>query len=100
MAKKLNKPVFVPSDYDDSLIRCETFGEYVRKTMLPDPTYVILPEETEDLITDMVNAGSIHIRDAIRIVSRNYRYDDDGKEYIEFPEPLRMKQLIHAYTAI
>lgn len=94
MKKKLSKPVFVHMACNAPPVCCETFGEYVCAMMYPEPTYVILQEATEELLTNLINSGKVIIYNVIRTVSGSYHYDDEGREYIEFPKPEKMRRLL------
>lgn len=57
--------------------------EYAKDMLEDGSAYVRMSKKDELEIARLVSGGIIRIEDVIHCFSRNYHYDDDGREYIE-----------------
>lgn len=81
-------------DDEDFSTECKNFVEYAKAMQLPDPTYVVMPMDTQNLVTTLVNDGKVDAFEALSTVAFNFQYDAQGREYIEFPKPEEMRTLL------
>ena len=84
-AMRFSQPVAVQTDWDER-INCRSFREYANTMQHPDPTRVHIPEETERLLTLLVNTGQITPLQANGLHGE-YTFDEDGREALYWPEP-------------
>ena len=89
IANKLITPIH-NEEYD---MMIDTFRKYAQSMMYPDPTCVVMSAETEAVATKAVNDG-MDIYTVFSSLKGEYEYDDDGCEYVEFPEAEKAKQII------
>lgn len=80
---------------DEPPFACRNFREYAMIMMFPDPTYVEISAESQDLITSLINAGKMAPFEALRAFESDYRYDEEGREYISFPAPEKIMEIYH-----
>ena len=90
----LKTPVRVEDEDYGYMVECKTFEEYARAMQFPDPTDVVIPIGTQNLITDLINEGKIDISEAFSTCRNNYQYDNRGREYIEFPSEAEMIDIL------
>ena len=81
-------------DDEDFSTECKNFLEYAKAMQLPDPTYVVMPMDTQNLVTTLVNDGKVDAFEALSTVAFHFKYDEQGREYIEFPKPEEMRALL------
>ena len=89
-------PVRVEDEESGYLVECKSFMDYAKAMMYPNPTYVVIPVDTQNLITTLINRGKIDIKEALGTCSQNYHYDDCGRDYIEFPDAREMLNLLRS----
>lgn len=101
-AETWRMPVFdVPIIVDEDLMPATDFYDYARKMQYPDPTFIDMPQETNEYVTRLINANLVTAREALDIGGRvdfrapgvfiikdstNYTFDDAGREGIAFPD--------------
>lgn len=90
--KTLTIPVRIDLDVNE-FYEARSFRQYAKIMQYPDPTRVELNSETADLITDAVNNG-LDIWTAYCALCSDYHYDERGREYIEFPEPDKAREIL------
>lgn len=90
----LKTPVRVEDEDYGYMVECKTFEEYARAMQFPDPTDVVIPIGTQNLIAGLINEGKIDISEAFSTCRNNYQYDDRGREYIEFPSEAEMIDIL------
>ena len=72
-----------------------TFRGYAEYMLLPDPTYIKLSSETADIATDAVNRG-LDIWKVYKALCSDYKYDEQSREFVEFPDAETAKPIIDA----
>lgn len=91
---QLAKPVSVPNFFEE-LVECKTFREYVAVMMQGDPDYFVLDTEAANEITRFINEGKLTLEAALSYPMGKYYFDDDGREYIKFPEVDKVIDMLH-----
>lgn len=119
MLAKFKTPIKVTLEYDEygeDLVRyAHTFLDYARTLQYPDPTFIQMSNEVNNLVVQLVNEGKVTVREAMRIGSHwyfnadgkldvhsfkcHYTFDDHGREGILFPSVDRMAQLLYERCA-
>lgn len=95
MLKTLNRPIPIHDDDETLLADCMTFLQYARCMMYPDPLGVEINDDVHDALTDLINAGLLTAWEALKTHNEGYRFDDYGREYIEFPDIHALPKRLH-----
>lgn len=90
----LNKPIIVQNFFDVP-VKCKTFREYVTVSMQGDPDYFMLDPDAANEITRLINEGTLTLENALSYPMGKYYFDDDGHEYIKFPDVNHVHDMIH-----
>lgn len=93
--KSLDKPIVLQDDIL-GVRTIHNFREYAKEMMLPDPTYVVMSDEVSDLVTEYINEGG-DAWSVFRVLASGYKYDDNGQEYVSFPDEKRTKEFLQKF---
>ena len=117
MLAKFKNPVVVQFEPDDNgnevSRKADTFLSYVQLMQWPDPTFIQMSNETNNLVVMLVNEGKLDPWQALRIGSQwyfnndgvldvhpsrsHYTFDELGREGILFPSVDRMAKLLYEH---
>ena len=90
---RFDTPILEVCFPDEPPYACRNFREYATIMMFPDPTYVEITSESQDLITSLINDGKMGAFEALRTFESGNQYDENGREYISFPTPEKILEI-------
>lgn len=95
MSVQFTKPEILSDVLEDGdTFVCKDFRRYAQVLQLPDPTRVEMSDAANELVTQLINEGVIVSWQAYQALKGGYRYDEYGREYVEFPETERIPQIL------
>ena len=82
-------------DDEDFSTECKNFLEYAKAMQLPDPTYVVMPMDTQNLVTTLVNDGKVDAFEALSTVAFHFQYQSHLNAYVLNLHVLKRRGLLH-----